>query len=177
MSEKVKKCPNCEHVNNEFAFICPECRYSLMHVEAEDSSSVSGEKNSAAPVKEQPDQKKEEKKSESQKPRSPLTDVLNQSEAFLEYPGPPAISFRVNPGDIAGRDGTIDLSQLENSNFISREHARIIFKEGSWHIENLAQTNKTFVNHVQVQPGEEHILSDGDQLILANVRLIFQISR
>lgn len=176
MPGKIKKCPNCGHVNNEFAFICPECRYSLMHVEAENSSSVSAEKINNTPEN-HPDQVEEEKKSESQKSFSPKTDLLNQPDAFLEFPGPPAISFRVNPGDIAGRDGTIDLSPIENSNFISREHARFNYKQGKWYVENLSQTNKTFVNHDPVKPGDEHVLNDGDHIVLANTRLIVSISR
>jgi len=177
LPEKVKKCPNCNHINNEFAFICPECRYSLMHVEAEEDNLVSDEDQCEVPEKERPGKVRKEGKKAIRKLSSKPTDVMNYVELFLESAVPPAIAFQVKPGDIAGRDGTIDLSQLENSNFISREHARFNFKGGNWYIENLSQTNKTFVNQIQVQPEEEHILNDGDHIILANTRLIISISR
>ena len=61
----------------------------------------------------------------------------------------------------------IDLDTFDSEAKVSRRHARIIFENGSYHIEDLGSTNGTFVNRGRrLLPGTPHVLSDGDEIIV-----------
>lgn len=71
----------------------------------------------------------------------------------------------------------IDLDIYDPEAKVSRRHARIIFDGGKFLIEDLGSTNGTFVNRGRrLIPGNPHILSDNDEIIVGKTFLRFHIS-
>jgi hypothetical protein len=72
----------------------------------------------------------------------------------------------------------IDLvEEREKGRSVSRHHATIIHKpEGEWILEvDPGSLNETYVNGVLVRKGERSLIEDGDELVLGDVMLVFQI--
>lgn len=70
----------------------------------------------------------------------------------------------------------IDLDVHDPEAKVSRRHARIIFENGGYMIEDLGSTNGTFVNRGRrLLPGTPHILSDGDEIIVGKTFLRFHV--
>jgi hypothetical protein len=67
---------------------------------------------------------------------------------------------------VVGRDPTCDIVLADES--VSREHARLVFRDGAWIIQDLDSTNGTLVNRervgrCQLAPGDR--LQLGEQLL------------
>jgi pSer/pThr/pTyr-binding forkhead associated (FHA) protein len=58
---------------------------------------------------------------------------------------------------------------------ISRRHARIIVDGGLYYIEDLDSTNYTFVNKQKLVPKTRQLVSDGDEIRLGRVGLVFRM--
>jgi hypothetical protein len=58
---------------------------------------------------------------------------------------------------------------------VSRQHARIFIQGSQILIEDLNSTNYTYVNQHRLTPGQPHPLSDGDELRLGRVKLIYRL--
>lgn len=70
----------------------------------------------------------------------------------------------------------VDLDVHDPEAKVSRRHARIKFADGQYVIEDLGSTNGTFVNRGRrLIPGNPHILSDGDEIIVGKTFLRFNI--
>jgi hypothetical protein len=70
----------------------------------------------------------------------------------------------------------VDLDACDPEAKVSRRHARIKFSNGQYIIEDLGSTNGTFVNRGRrLIPGNPHILSDGDEIIIGKTFLRFNI--
>ncbi len=161
---KIRPCPRCGHDNHQYAYMCINCKDSLVNVQPQDKRD-----NNSFPAKEKKDNDRNNQ-SRALKP----TDVLTTRTACLELFGPSDFRFPVKDGDVAGRGGIVDLGPLPNSNYISREHVRFVFQAGAWYMEVLAKTNKTYVNGKEVAPDISHKLADGDRVTLANTSFIFK---
>ena len=71
----------------------------------------------------------------------------------------------------------IDLDVFDPEAKVSRRHARIIYDGGKFMIEDLGSTNGTFVNRGRrLIPGNPHILSDNDEIIVGKTFLRFHIN-
>ena len=71
----------------------------------------------------------------------------------------------------------IDLTgQDAESGSVSRRHARMIFKNGQWFIEDLHSTNYTFVNREMLPPGQLRPLQNGDEVRVGKVLMIYHAS-
>ncbi len=68
--------------------------------------------------------------------------------------------------------GTAADVQISGNNSISRVHARVIAANGSFAIEDLGSTNKTFINDNPLEEGELVALHCGDELKLGSENLI-----
>jgi hypothetical protein len=69
----------------------------------------------------------------------------------------------------------VDLSELDLKRSVSRRHARIIqTDEGFEVVEEVGALNGTFVNGEKLTTGQPHPLSDGDELGLGMVKLVFR---
>ncbi len=72
----------------------------------------------------------------------------------------------------------IDLDRHDPEAKVSRRHARILHNDGQYSIEDLGSTNGTFVNRGRrLVPGNAHLLSDGDEIIVGKTFLRLIISQ
>lgn len=70
----------------------------------------------------------------------------------------------------------IDLDAHDAEAKVSRKHARILFRNGQYMLEDLGSTNGTFVNRGRrLIPGNPHVLNDGDEIIVGKTFLRFQV--
>jgi hypothetical protein len=71
----------------------------------------------------------------------------------------------------------IDLDAHDADAKVSRRHARIIFRDNRFMIEDLGSTNGTFVNRGRrLIPGSPTPLNDGDEIIVGKTFLRFNIN-
>jgi len=70
----------------------------------------------------------------------------------------------------------IDLSALDTKMTISRQHARISYKDTSFYIEDLKSHNKTHLHEVMLVPHKPELLQNGDVVYFGAVRLVFRVS-
>lgn len=70
----------------------------------------------------------------------------------------------------------VDLDAYDPDSKVSRKHARILHREGTYFIEDLGSTNGTFVNRGRrLLPGTPQVLTEGDEIIVGKTFLRFQI--
>ena len=71
----------------------------------------------------------------------------------------------------------VDLDAFDPDAKVSRRHARIIYRNGVFMIEDLGSTNGTFVNRGRrLLPGSPQVLSEGDEIIVGKTFLRFHIN-
>ena len=71
----------------------------------------------------------------------------------------------------------VDLDAHDPDAMVSRRHARIIYRNGTYVIEDLGSTNGTFVNRGRrLLPGHPQVLSEGDEIIVGKTFLRFHIN-
>lgn len=71
----------------------------------------------------------------------------------------------------------IDLDPYDPEAKVSRRHARIIFRNNVYMIEDLGSTNGTFVNRGRrLIPGAPQVLTEGDEIIVGKTFLRFHIN-
>jgi len=70
----------------------------------------------------------------------------------------------------------IDLDAVDQEAKVSRRHARILFREARFFVEDLGSTNGTYINRGRrLLPGTPQALSDGDEIIVGKTFLRFHI--
>lgn len=68
----------------------------------------------------------------------------------------------------------VDLTEEDPERFVSRRHAKIIFRDNKFYItEEIGAMNGTFLNGEKVNPGIYHVLKNGDEITLSLITLIF----
>ena len=65
---------------------------------------------------------------------------------------------------IAGNSDAVDI-KLENR-FVSRRHFQVRFESDVFYISDLGSTNGTYLNNNKLSPHEEHVIRDGDRVVL-----------
>lgn len=71
----------------------------------------------------------------------------------------------------------VDLDAHDPEAKVSRKHARILFANGGYLIEDLGSTNGTFVNRGRrLIPGNPHRLSNGDEIIVGKTFLRLSVA-
>ncbi len=82
--------------------------------------------------------------------------------------------FILAPGEnIIGRGG--DAAVRIRSEEVSRHHARVVISSAGARIEDLGSRNGTIVSGARIEGARE--LNDGDEIVVGNIALVFQISR
>ena len=71
-------------------------------------------------------------------------------------------AYRVQPGEVTVGRENIMSEYLANKRYVSRAHAKLILIDGEMFIENLSNTNFTYINNKRIT-GKER-LSDGDEI-------------
>ena len=71
----------------------------------------------------------------------------------------------------------VDLDAHDPDAKVSRRHARIIYRNSVYMIEDLGSTNGTFVNRGRrLLPGSPQVLTEGDEIIVGKTFLRFHIN-
>jgi hypothetical protein len=120
-----------------------------------------------------------------------LPKELSQSDAGKRFSGPgmvsaggPVFPFRANNtlvGRVDRASGVaesvlgVDLTSLdtENSPSVSRRHAQVLLRKGSYLVHDLKSTNGTRVNGEEIGPDSRVELRHGDTIQFGDVELIF----
>jgi hypothetical protein len=72
----------------------------------------------------------------------------------------------------------VDLDAFDSDAKVSRRHARILFRNGAYMVEDLGSTNGTFVNRGRrLLPGAPQFLNNGDEIIVGKTFLRFKIKQ
>jgi hypothetical protein len=100
--------------------------------------------------------------------------VNSEPAASLECLSQPEFVFPVRNDSLVGRQGDVNVSPLERSIYISREHARFLFRDGKWLLDHLSQTSHTYVNGIEVPGGSPQVIRDGDKITLGNTSFLFR---
>lgn len=60
---------------------------------------------------------------------------------------------------------------------VSRRHAMLTFRRGSFWLEDLDSLNYTFINNNRLEPNRPQPLRDGDEVSFANIRMRFYVGQ
>lgn len=82
------------------------------------------------------------------------------------------LELHIRDMDILGRNEGPHAQSLINFKFLSRKHAEILHKSGSWFIRDLGSTNKSRVNGAVLEPGIDYTIAKNDKLMLADQEFI-----
>lgn len=143
---RMKKCPECGHLNSVGELYCDACQSSLSS-------------DDIVEVDEQGEYPQEVKR--------PSEEVGSQSnvlgvEAYLEFPwGPVRIDRQLN----VGRDPEFSpvAGEIQDPH-VSRRHAELRWDGSRLVVRHVGTTNPTFVNAKSLAPGEEAPLGDKDAI-------------
>lgn len=70
----------------------------------------------------------------------------------------------------------VDLDSDDPEAKVSRRHARIVYRDGKYFVEDMGSTNGTFINRgKRLAPGTSQPLNDGDEIIVGKTFLRFQL--
>jgi|GEM_PF-1059552 len=97
--------------------------------------------------------------------------VASKYEYFIQVdrPGRSPVRLRLDRDPmVVGRESSCDVClRLAN---VSREHARIVFLDEEYVLEDMESTNGTFVNNVRIN---RCVLRDHDQVRIGEARILF----
>ena len=69
----------------------------------------------------------------------------------------------------------IDLAGVDPGNYVSRTHARILFNDGKYFIEDLGSVNGTFINRgPRLTANKPHEIKKGDEIVVGRTFTIFE---
>ena len=69
----------------------------------------------------------------------------------------------------------VDLGSVDEGSFVSRSHARIVFEDDVYKIQDLGSSNGTYILRDDFEKVEEAELHDGDEISLGNARFVFRV--
>lgn len=72
---------------------------------------------------------------------------------------------------------TLDVTPFHGAELgVSRLHAEIVFKEGSYFIKDMGSTNGTWVNNTKIAPYRQTVLQDADQIRLGHFTMLVKFA-
>jgi CRP-like cAMP-binding protein len=99
--------------------------------------------------------------------------VLEDGGIVFPLKGPEMLVGRYDP--VTEIQPEVDLGPLDTKRSVSRRHARLAEKDGTWTIrEEEGALNGTFVNGVKIREAHAAPLSEGDVVSLGMVRLVYR---
>ena len=194
------KCQVCQTENLDSSQYCDECGTILRKTKNKNQTQVDSEnvqqKASESPVfqpanvtsvgippieeevvQEEPEQPEEKVSSEKRETHANL--VIERGEAVGKKF--PLSTEESNIGRWDADNGIfpdVDLDSYDAEAKVSRRHARILFRDNQYMIEDLGSTNGTFINRGRrLIPGNPHVLNDGDEVIVGKTFLRFNINK
>lgn len=103
----------------------------------------------------------------------PMQDIPTGQQAYLVFLSGPRVGQQLPITSAAysiGRRGGNNL-QLQGNN-VSREHARILLRNGQYYLQDLNSQSGTFINGMQIQAA--HPLVDGEQIRIGRTNIQFR---
>jgi len=184
MSSFIKICPKCGQHNPEYENVCAACSDFIgmeTPVPAPSFASESGHTSDGVKETQSADQAQLITATASQTAPAQLQPTL-----YLQVLGSEQI-FEVRDGWTVGQShasstADLQLRDLPGINYLHRNHCRFSCPNGDWQVTPIDQrqlgrdfTNPTAVNHATLPPGEAHSIKNGDQLSLANLKVVVRI--
>jgi hypothetical protein len=165
-------CPNCGADVMPGQLFCEECGLDLRTV---------NQPNASQPDVQQPDATAADvARPDFSANRTPCPDVcdgalvLKASGVTFDLPaGTTTLVGRMDPID--GIYPDIDLTPYDPGIVVSRRHALIHEQAGQWYIRDLNSTNYTVVNRHRVNPDQDYLIEDGDEIRFGRVIAVFKI--
>jgi len=184
MSAFIKICPKCGHHNPEYENACTLCTDFIgMETPIPAPPSASEPQPGGDGVVEHQSADQAQASTEA----APQAAVAQpQPTLYLQVLGSEQI-FEVRDGWVVGQahaSSTADLQlrDLPGVHYLHRNHCRFSCLNGDWQITPTDQrqfgrdfTNPTAVNQATLTAGEAHGIKNGDQLSLANLKLVVRI--
>lgn len=177
--EKYKVCPICGKHNAPSWFECRECETDLTGVKVVDGVT---ELKQSGPVVETPPKELvricdcgEMNPPQARKCRACGEDISDILPTEYVEPETKQVSYKLETMDgsysisidstvlVVGREAALN-DYLSSKAFVSRQHAKLTIIAGKVFIENLSQTNKTFVNNKPIDDKKPFALKDGDEI-------------
>lgn len=79
---------------------------------------------------------------------------------------------------VTGHRPEVDLTDEDNNRNVSRRHARLLYKDANFYIaEEIGTMNGTYINGERIPTGVLTPVSDGDEVTLCRVPVIFKIAQ
>lgn len=187
----MKRCQTCGTENHDGSQFCDECGTKLNSREREDKKT-----DIRQPIYEQP----VFRSSNATSIGIPIiAETPSEENSSLEEDDQPKkngvhASLIIERGDSVGKEFAlvseesnigrwdadngifpdVDLDAHDPEAKVSRRHARILYKNNRFMIEDLGSTNGTYVNRGRrLLPGTSHLLNDGDEIIVGKTILRF----
>jgi CRP-like cAMP-binding protein len=111
-------------------------------------------------------------KIEDEKP--PVLAQLLDEESLEFFPVHKEVTLIGRNDPVTGHNPDIDLTKIDTVRSVSRRHARLTYKEGTFYIsEEPGTLNGTFVNNKKIQPGIQVPIKSGTIVGFGMVRLKF----
>jgi hypothetical protein len=181
----IKVCPKCGHHNPEYENACAVCTDFIgMETPIPAPSSASQPQPASAGELEDDQSIGQLQTGTVTAPQTARAQM--QPTLYLQVLGSEQI-FEVRDGWTVGQSHTsstadLQLRDLPGINYLHRNHCRFSCLNGDWQVTPIDQrqfgrdfTNPTAVNHAILPPGEAHSIKNGDQLSLANLKVVVRI--
>jgi ribosomal protein L40E len=183
--EKYKVCSTCGAQNSPGLFECIECETDLTSVRVVDTET---EKLSQSNISETMPQDKKVRVCEcgaqnltqarkctvcgediSDIPPSVISETREVCEKFELKSLDRLCSYKITcPVTLIGREQEMK-EYLDSKHYVSRNHAKITLVNGEVYINNLSNTNFTFVNNQKITNDSPYKLNDGDEIGLGGM--------
>lgn len=190
----MKHCPNCGKQNNETARFCEECgnKFAAAETEIHETRQPAARPVSSPgfrassvtsvgipPIVEANGSKEESVSMVEPAPLSGVHSVLVIERGGGENSEFPLSNEESQIGRWDADNGIfpdVDLDAFDSDAKVSRRHARVLYRDGTYMVEDLGSTNGTFVNRGRrLLPGSPQVLNDGDEIIVGKTFLRFRI--
>ena len=150
---QVKVCPSCGRKNPLTVTMCELCMVDISAVNPTDPDAP------APKPPETPESTAEPEKN------SDATQVEKKKLLCFETPDG-KVSFSVGSGAVLGREAE-GKNCFDAYQTVSRRHARLMYGDDTWTIEDLGSTNGTWVNERPLERGEKRPVKEGDTVALS----------
>jgi len=124
------------------------------------------------PAPANPDQEVPVQRKDSRGPTARPDNGLNSAISELVIIHSSGLELKIRNNDIIGRSEGPHSEHLGNYEYMSRKHALIYTRSGSWYIKDMGATNRSKVNETLLQSGKEYNIKKDDRIMLADQEFI-----
>lgn len=147
---RIKVCPVCGHRNRLDELECERDGVSLADVQVKDEAEAAEPKPLLS--------------TNGEPPRATTREnTWMTARAVLVFPwGRVEVSDHLN----VGRDPEFSplADRLADNEYVSGRHAEVFLRSGILHVRHVGTTNRTYVRGSPIEPGEDVMLADGDEI-------------